>query len=115
MKPKRAAEGLRWLADWFDAKYHDAGQNDEVQQDLRRWAGEFEAAEGLLARCKQVLLDVEDSGEVHLDEYGPSRTCPCCSEYLGDLPRGSAKHADGCELAAVLSALAAEAAAKETP
>jgi len=38
-----AAEGLRLLADWFDAQYQDAGSNDEVQQDLRRWADEFEA------------------------------------------------------------------------
>ena len=41
-KPQTAADGLRLLADWFDATYQDAGNNDEVQQDLRKWANEFE-------------------------------------------------------------------------
>jgi len=42
-RPKTASEGLRFLADWFDAVYQDAGKNDEVQQELRRWATDFES------------------------------------------------------------------------
>ena len=41
-RPQTAAEGLRFLASWFDAVYKDAGINDAVQIDLRRWADEFE-------------------------------------------------------------------------
>lgn len=35
-------EKLRFLADWFDKKYKDAGKNDKVQRDLRRFADEYE-------------------------------------------------------------------------
>lgn len=35
--------GLRFLAKWFDALYGDAGTGqDTVQQDLRRWADEYD-------------------------------------------------------------------------
>ena len=40
--PKTAPEGLRFLAHWFDEVYQDAGVNDRVQRDLRKWAEEFE-------------------------------------------------------------------------
>lgn len=32
---------LSLLADWLDSKFGDAGKNDEVQRDLRRWARQF--------------------------------------------------------------------------
>lgn len=41
-RPKTLQEGLRILADWFDAVYQDAGKNDAVQQDLRKWAYEVD-------------------------------------------------------------------------
>ena len=47
-RPKTLPQGLRILADWFDAVYEDQGKNDEVQQDLRRWAAEYEALEAKL-------------------------------------------------------------------
>jgi hypothetical protein len=34
-RPKTLPEGLKILADWFDAVYND---NGEVQVDLRKWA-----------------------------------------------------------------------------
>lgn len=38
-----APEGLRALADWFDAYDARRGEtNDEIQRDLRRWADEWE-------------------------------------------------------------------------
>lgn len=45
-------QGLRILADWFDVKFKDAGAGeDEVQQDLRRWADEIEAMEARICPC----------------------------------------------------------------
>jgi hypothetical protein len=44
-RPITLPEGLRTLADWFDAVYEDQGKNDEVQQDLRRWASDYRALE----------------------------------------------------------------------
>jgi len=42
-RPKTATEGMRYLADWFDAVYEDKGTNDAVQIDLRRWADDIDA------------------------------------------------------------------------
>ena len=40
--PKDMAEGLEILAKWFDVQFRDSGTgNDQVQQDLRRWAKEY--------------------------------------------------------------------------
>jgi hypothetical protein len=55
--PKSVQEGLRFLADWFDAVYQDAGVNDDVQQRLRKWANLFNELiaenERLKAQIKQ--------------------------------------------------------------
>ena len=40
-RPKTAPEGLRILADWFDAVYDEAGTNAAVQNDLRDWAKNY--------------------------------------------------------------------------
>lgn len=47
-RPKSLPQGLRVLADWFDAVYEDQGKNDAVQQDLRRWASDYEELEAKL-------------------------------------------------------------------
>lgn len=55
-RPKTMQEGLHILADWFDAVYQDAGKNDAVQQDLRKWVNDINrlsaAAYNLLAKHK---------------------------------------------------------------
>ena len=39
--PKTAPDGLRILADWFDAVYDESGTNADVQNDLRDWAKNY--------------------------------------------------------------------------
>ena len=52
----------------------------------------------VVEQMKSSLLDVEWSGEGHLDEYGPSEVCPDCQEYKAD------GHASHCAVAAALAA-----------
>lgn len=52
-----APTGLRKLADWFDVTTSD-NPNTEVQQDLRRWADEWEKRE---ARVKELEEQVKQS------------------------------------------------------
>jgi len=52
-RPKTAPEGLRVLADWFDAVYQDEGKGDAVQQDLRRWADEFARLQAIADRLSK--------------------------------------------------------------
>lgn len=54
-RPSNPSEGLSFLADWFDAFYGDAGVNDEVQQDLRKWAKEIDALRTDLAAATGLL------------------------------------------------------------
>jgi hypothetical protein len=49
--PQSLSEGLRWLAEWFDALYPD-GSDKTLQNDLRRWADDAEAANQQLAEAK---------------------------------------------------------------
>lgn len=48
-RPKTLPEGLITLAAWFDAVYENQGKNDEVQQDLRKWALDHESLKAKLA------------------------------------------------------------------
>lgn len=41
-RPKTAAEGLRFLAKWFEAMYRGENVDGAVEADLRRWANEWE-------------------------------------------------------------------------
>lgn len=60
-RPETLEEGLRFLAEWFDAFYGDAGTGaDVVQHDLRRWACDIDR---LIAR-----LDAATDGKWHEDE-----------------------------------------------
>lgn len=58
-KPKTKAKGLRLLSDWFDAVYQDAGKNDAVQQDLRKWADEIEALEARVKGLEAEIIDLK--------------------------------------------------------
>ena len=60
-RPKTLPQGLKLLADWFDAVYENQGKNDEVQQDLRRWAAYYEALEAKL-RDTEAQLAAADNG-----------------------------------------------------
>jgi uncharacterized coiled-coil protein SlyX len=51
-RPKNLESGLFVLADWFDAVYQDEGENDLVQQDLRRWAREHMLLQDELSECQ---------------------------------------------------------------
>ena len=63
--PQSAPQGLRFLADWFDAVYDDAKDGkDGVQRDLRKWADEFEAAQTQLQIEKLAREDAAALGEV---------------------------------------------------
>lgn len=47
--PTNGPEGLRLLADWFDLRDAENGSSgDQVQQDLRHWADDMEAASAAL-------------------------------------------------------------------
>ena len=58
--PKNAIEALRRLADWFDVVYKDAGSgNDEVQQDLRKWADELENQQQYILELEKKVKELE--------------------------------------------------------
>lgn len=55
--PQTAQEGMRVLADWFDRVYQDAGKNDKVQRDLRRWANDIDE---ILKQRDELLNEAHD-------------------------------------------------------
>lgn len=64
MKPKSLEAGLLTLAQWFDAIYQDANNNDEVQQDLRRWAREHMQLQDSLDRVEAKLQELIKTIEI---------------------------------------------------
>ena len=68
-QPKTAAQGLRFLARWFDAMYPDDGDT-QVQDDLRKWANEWENVrvearrEAMEEVCRAVCLNCAKGIEV---------------------------------------------------
>ncbi|MFA5376745.1 MAG: hypothetical protein WC455_13435 [Dehalococcoidia bacterium] len=68
-RPKSVGEGLRFLAQWFDAMYPD-DQEHAVQDDLRRWAADADAdpRDALLSQAREALgmgnqFALADTGE----------------------------------------------------
>lgn len=53
--PKNPEDGLRFLATWFDAMYPDDADTT-VQDDLRRWADEWDSA---VAEAKREQMEME--------------------------------------------------------
>ena len=53
-------EGLRLLANWFDKRYNDAGKEDRVQIDLRRWADDHERLVAKFERLEREHLFLQD-------------------------------------------------------
>ena len=64
--PKTAPEGLRILADWFDAVYDESGTNAAVQNDLRDWAKNYTTLE---SRVRE-LEDERDEWKKRCEEEG---------------------------------------------
>lgn len=60
-RPKTAAEGMRFLADWFDAIYQDKNINDAVQIDLRKWARDLDTIKEMVAEPYESELEVRDA------------------------------------------------------
>ena len=75
-RPKTAPEGLRILADWFDAVYDEAGTNAAVQNDLRDWAKNYTALESrvreLEAERDRLKAEVKEANMVvdHMRKEG---------------------------------------------
>ena len=61
---KNASEGLRLLADWFDTEYLDG----LVQNDLRRWANQYEKIEILLDIFEDIKYRKIDVTEESIDK-----------------------------------------------
>lgn len=86
-QPKKLQDGLKLLADWFDAVYQDQGKNDSVQQDLRKWASEIDTIYHENKQLKIALTRISAWGCNGQCIELIKTHCPCCiaTQTLKDL------------------------------
>lgn len=98
--PADAPTGLRFLAEWFDAFYGDAGTGeDRVQVDLREWADRFELLERLakeLRHASEHYKNVEIADDYDDDDLSFASAALSLAEAkidaaLGIFPEGASK------------------------